>query len=282
VRASLGQAEAGWSNFQSSQRFLRATASGLPYSQKILSESEKNKDKIENELKEAMRLKGVNERKLAVLKFQNSARNLHRAAVNRFNWEVALLIAAARAGLIDQALNEVQGGESRPDEIERQPFLASAAPWVIANLLDAAGQKPRRDELLAAANGRAGQAIPEQKPRIAQAQAERLVAAGEWNAGARLLNDFLGDSGTCHEFALRLACRLVKAGKPREAISFVRELKKDLGLREDGQYLISAYAARSGHSAVLWKSISQLPTAEPTTAALYAGIVTGLAHATGK
>jgi hypothetical protein len=97
------------------------------------------------------------------------------------------------------------------------------------------------------------------------------------------INTALSETGSAplQQPALRMACRLVKAGKIAEGVQFARGLREVL-LREDALYTVAALASRQGQAADVWKLVSSgLGLTE--TASICAGIVTGLAHpAAGK
>jgi hypothetical protein len=102
--------------------------------------------------------------------------------------------------------------------------------------------------------------------------------AGDYKAALQQLNATMVDTGVLHEVTLRLACRLVKAGKIKEAVQFVAGVK-DIILKEDGLRLISALAAREGHADALEKQTAAMRLTPSETGNVNAGLVLGLAAA---
>lgn len=276
VQYQLQQVEPAWNSFQKSLKFLRGTAPALNFIVPRRAQLEGvGTDSVRAELKAALQLRTDDQIRRAVLQYRQKADEIVRASALRFLWQTDVLETAARLGLADQVWNEVELGQKRPDVDEREPFLASPIPFVVALQYAALGKDDRHEAILAAASAQS--AGPEMIPRIRRILTQNAVDTGDAVAAVEMLNEVLTDSGTLHEWSLRLACRLVKAGEVTQAIGFLGKLR-DTALREDGIALVTALAARTGHSAEVWKlASSKLSVSE--TAATCAGLVVGLSRA---
>ncbi|HTI52361.1 MAG TPA: hypothetical protein VL475_15465, partial [Planctomycetaceae bacterium] len=211
----------------------------------------------------------------ALQQYTDKCKELHRAAVNRFVWQAEILEATARLGLGELIWNELQVAEARPDVGEREPFLASAVPIVLANQFRSQKKPDLERKVSEAARKSLASARPELQARIVAAQTADAITAGDIDGAVKKLNESLPDTGRLHEWSLVLACRLVKSGKIAEAFKFASNLR-DTVLREDALFFVATLAARSGHAETAWKLVSGLKLTE--SAAASAGIVTGLSH----
>lgn len=281
VQQQLQPGDSAWSGFQQALRLLRATAPPLGATQLRRSQVEgeggreaDGADAIRDELGKAYRLKGSDEKRRSYSQYRQKLDELHRASLKRFLWQTQLLEAAARAGLLEPVWNEVQVSEARADVSEREPFLSSAVPYVVASGFAAAGDKDRPATIRKAAQAQAKNQSAESKLRVGQILMLDAVDAGKVADALALLPDLPSDSGSLHEWLMRLACRLAKAGKPNDAMQFAQGMAVFQG-REDALQLVAAISARKGQTAEVWKKAS---TGAPTTesAALAAGLVSGL------
>ncbi|MSR56822.1 MAG: hypothetical protein EXS05_04020 [Planctomycetaceae bacterium] len=277
VQYQLQQVEPAWNSFQKSLKFLRGTAPALNFIAGRRAQLEGiGTDSIRAELKAALQLRTDDQIRRAVLQYRQKADEIKRASEHRFLCQTDVLETAARLGLADQVWNEVELSQKRPDADEREPFLASGVPIVVALQYTALGKDDRHEAVMAAASDQLEVAGPEMIPRIRRALTQNAVDTGDAVAAVEMIKEVLNDSGTLHEWALRLACRLVKAGEMTQAAEFLGKLR-DPGLREDGLALVAALAARTGHSAEAWKiASSKLSVSE--TAATCAGLVVGLSR----
>lgn len=278
VRTQMKQTDAAWSSFQMGLRYLRGTAPGLTFAQQRQSQIEGGgAEKIRGELKSALQLKTDDQVRLHFNQYVSKVKDIRNAAFQRFQRQTELLEVAARLGLVDQVWDEIQKGEARPDVMEREPFLASSAPTVLAEQFKSAGNADARQAVMKAAQPRENSIAPELQVRILAELTRQGIDAGQVTETVKQLNETLSSgTGVHHETSLRLACRLVKAGKSADAIKFVGGLR-DTVLREDGLYLIAALASRHGHAADVWKQVGA-GLGPMETAALCAGLATGIAH----
>jgi hypothetical protein len=276
VQLQLKQSEAAWGNVELALRFLRGISPGLGFAELWMSHLEgSSKERIRVELKSALSLKTDDQVRRALQQYTDKCKELHRAAINRFNWQAEILEAVARQGLGEEVWNEVQVAEARPDVGEREPFLASAVRIALADQFRAQKKSDLERKVSDAAGQPLQSPIPELRSRVIAAQAANSVAAGDIDGAVKRLNDSLSDSGRLHESSVVLACRLVKGGKIADAIRFSRALR-DVVLREDAIFFTAALAARTGHADAAWELASKLKATE--AAAAFSGIVAGLAH----
>lgn len=276
VQLQREQPDAAWDNVELALRFLHGMTPGLGFAEQWMSQLEGGaRERVRAELKAELSLKTDDQVRRALQQYSDKCKELHRAAVNRFVWQAEILEAVARRGLAEKIWNEVQVAEARPDLGEREPFLSSAVRIVLVNQFRAQ-EKPELERKVSEAEGQPPRSpIPELQARVIAAQTANSVAAGEIDSAVQQLNETLSGSGRLHEWALVLACRLVKSGKIAEAITLARGLR-DVVLREDAIYFVSALAARTGHFETAWNLALKLKSTE--SAAACAGIVAGLAH----
>jgi tetratricopeptide (TPR) repeat protein len=276
VQLQSEQPDAAWSNVELALRFLHGMTPGLGFADQWMSQLEGGaKERVRAELKSELSLKTDDQVRRALQQYSDKCKALHRAAVNRFVWQAEILEAVARRGLGEKIWNEVQVAEARPDRGEREPFLSSAVRIALVNQFRAQKQ-PELERKVSEAGGQPLLSqIPELRARVIAAQTADAIAAGDIESAVQQLNETLSASGRLHEWSLVLASRLVKGGKIAEAITLARGLR-DVVLREDAIYFVSALAARTGHFETAWKLAAQLKSTE--SAAATAGIVAGLAH----
>src|SRR5262249_22238895 len=144
----------------------------------------------------------------------------------------------------------------------------TSVPLLVGALFGEQGKDARRKEVFETAEGRI-----KDDPKVAMQITEHLLKNGDVAGCLERLKEVMNADGLLHEWALRLACRLVNQGKFSEALQFCLGIP-DTALRHDGLFLISALAARTGHAEELWKSASSLAGMEGT--AVCTGLVFGL------
>ena len=187
----------------------------------------------------------------------------------RFYWLGTVLEAAANFGLLDQVWELAQELDRHPSINEREPLLRTALPLLVAARFAAAGNQKKVDEIRAFVKKR----TVADDPQVVKLNCEKLFVAGDLAACIEQLNDAMKSSATVQEWTLRLACRLVIAGRPSEAVAFCGSIR-DAALRENGLFLTAALAARLGRAADYWKSAADLEGVE--SAAACSGLVVGL------
>ena len=277
VELQHGQAERGWEHVELGLRYLRATSPALGLMQPRMAELEggDSGDRVRGELKSSLQLKTDDQVRRAFARYRQQVTELVQAAGRRLHWQAELLEAAARAGLLDAVWNQVQVSESRPDAAEREPLLATAVPYVVADAYAKAGKADIQSAILAAAEGRFENAAPENQARIVRQLALQAVDAGNLPEAISQLNDALHDDGTLHETALRLICRLVKAGKPKDATQLASRLRETI-LREDGLFFAAALASRNGKAEETWTLVPSGGGQLTEAASMVSGLVSGL------
>jgi hypothetical protein len=216
-----------------------------------------------------MGLKRQDEIRTAFIRYREKLEDVKKATEARYFWQGAVLEAAARFGLLDQVWDELQVLSRKQNVNEREPFLTSAIPLIVAARYAALGNDKKREEIYKAV----ASAISSSDPRVVESFAEHQFLSGDLPGTVARLNESMTAAGTLHETTLRLACRLVGAGKITEAIAFCSGIK-DTALREDGLWLTAAQAARNGRAPEYVKASSGLATMEG--AAANSGLVAGL------
>ena len=269
VQAQLNQPAAAWDNVLLAVRFLQGIGPSMSSILERLTLLEREPSRLQNELASEMGLKKEAEKRSAFNRYRERLKDVEKATEIRYVWELAVLEAAVRFGLVDQVWDELQVLDRKPNVSEREPVLASALPLIVADRYAALGNARKRDEIHKAVANR----VNAGDPRVAESQAASQFAAGDYSGAVARLNEGMTAAGTLHEATLRLACRLAANGKITETIAFCNGIK-DSTLREDGLWLAAAIAARNGRAAAFAKASSGLATME--SAAANSGLVAGL------
>lgn len=273
VRARLGQTEAAWSDFSTSLAFLR----GMTPSPSIVGKMQRDvktssPEVMRQQLIEALDLKNDDEARRSMNQYKQKLGDLAKAATIRFQLETRLLTAAVNLGLLDQVGQEMQTVSVKSDLNEREPYGESSLATLVLARLEAAGKKDEREALSAVLQTRGDTADP------ISALREKMVAlvdAGQLDEAADELKNAGDSKEALDEWALRLACRQVKGGKPEGALRFLAGLPDEI-LREDGQRLAAALAARNGQAVQFTAAVAARTPLPPETAALNAGVIEGL------
>lgn len=278
VEAQLSRPELAWEHVELGLRYLRATAPALGLMQPRLAEVEGDSgEKVRGDLKSSLQLKTDDQVRRAFAKYRQQVTELERAATTRTFWQAEILEAAARAGLIDQVWNQLQVSESRPDTTEREPFLATAVPYVLADQFAKAGKADLHAAALKAAEGRFENTTSEHQARITRELTRQAIDAGDVNGAIAQLNETLHDDGTLHQTALRFVCRLVKAGKLDDATQLATKLRETI-LREDGLFFAAAIASRRGQAQQAWGLVPSGGGQYTEAASMITGLVSGMAR----
>jgi hypothetical protein len=239
--------------------------------QEIHMRLEKNQNSVKEELAGALGLKKEDDKRTALNRFKQRFRDAEAAALARFQGQEIVFNAAVDSGLpamLDHVWAELQALDRKSASKDREPFLSTAVPLLVASRFEAAGNPARKDEIINLVEARVEAADPE----VIANSARQLVNAGDLTGCTGQLNAAMNPHGTLHELALRLACRLVNQGKVADAISFCSSIK-DAAIKEDGLFFTAALAARSGKGEAYWKAASGLGPSETT--AVCAGLAVG-------
>lgn len=265
VQMRLGKSDAAWDNILIGLKFLHGIAPSSSAMRERLTQSDK---KIDDEIKSTMGIKKPDDIRLIRTRYKEKCRDVATATAIRFFWQSVVFEAAAEFGLLDRVWDELQKVDRKPSE-EREPFLDSALPMLVAARFAATGNDKKRDAIYTAIASRVSDTDPEVVKRVSENQ----FYIGDYADCIRRLDAAMTAEGVLHEWTLRLACRLVNQGKYSQAIEFCSKIK-DTALSEDGLFLTAALAARLGHGDEFWKAASNLKAIEAT--AVCSGLVVGL------
>jgi hypothetical protein len=274
VETQLARNDAAWNNILLSLRYLNGIAPSPSSMQARLKQLEGDPGKIRAELKTVLGLKKDDEVRLYYRRYKNKCDEVGQATDTRYFWAGVILESAAEFGLLDHVWNELQILDRKPID-ERDPFLETAVPMLVAARFAKAGNEKKKDEIYKAVESRINPADPEIVKRVT----EYLFDKGDIPGCVQRLNDAMTAAGVLHEWTLRLACRLVNQGKINEAIAFCGGIK-DTALSADGLFITAALAARLGHAQEFWKASSGLGLME--SAAAGSGLVVGLKESQGE
>jgi hypothetical protein len=270
VQAQLGQQDAAWKNILSGLRLLHGIAPSTSWKRERAAQLEREQGKVKDELAKAMGLKKDSDAiRRAFNQYREKFTDVTKASDLRAYWQDAILRSAVEFGLLEQVWDELQVLDRKTSVHERDPLLESGLPLVVAARFAAAGDSKKAAEVLKAVEKHSDHSDPEVIRQIS----ENLVNAGDAAAAIERLNAGMNSSGVLQEETLRLACRLVAAGKVPAATAYCATIK-DTALRQDGMFLTGALAARKGHGVEFWKGVQSLPFAE--SAAASSGLIVGL------
>jgi hypothetical protein len=269
VQTELNQNAAAWENVLLAIRFLHGIGPSMSSIEERQKQVEGEPARIQNELKAEMGLKKQDEIRTAFNRYRERLKDVEKATDVRYFWQESVLEAAARFGLIDQVWDELQILDRKQNIGEREPFLTSAVPLIVAARYAALGNDKKREEIYKAV----ASTIKSNDPQVVETYAEHQFLSGDLPGTVARLNESMTDAGALHETTLRLACRLMGSGKITEAIAFCSGIK-DSALREDGLWLTAALAARRGHASEFVKASSGLATMD--SAAANSGLIAGL------
>ncbi len=268
VQAQLAHRDAAWNNILLSLKFLNAIAPSTGAVLERAQQLERSPEKIKAELKKALAIQKEDEARRAMNRYNEKLDDILKANKVVYYWEQVVLAAAAEFGLLDQVWEEVHSLSHKPIA-EREPLLSTAVPLIVAARYAAAGNAKKAADITAAVEAHTAAA----DPLVVKQVSEQMWSAGDYSGCAERLNEAMTATGILHEWALRLGCRLVVAGKFSEAIDFCNGFKIQ-ALKDDGLFLIAALAARDGHAAEFWEAASGLSRME--AASVCSGLVVGL------
>jgi hypothetical protein len=274
VQAQLGQQDAAWENVLLGLRLLHGIAPSTSWKRERAAQLEREQGKIKDELAKVMGLKKDSDAiRRAFNQYREKFADVSKASDLRAYWQEEVLRSAAEFGLLDQVWDELQVLDRKASIHERDPLLETGLPLLVAARFAAAGNSKKETEILKAVENRSDHS----DPQVIRQISENLLNAGDYAAAIERLNGGMNSAGVLQEETLRLACRLVAAGKAPAAIAYCAGIK-DTALRQDGLFLTGAFAARKGHGEEFWKGLSGLPFVE--SAAASSGLVVGLVAGT--
>lgn len=278
AQAQLGQKEPAWASFRLALQHLRGMAPSVPSIQARLAETENDgNEEFRNEIRVLYQAKNNAEGiRQAIVRYKSACNELLNGAVQRFNSECDVLEAALRHGLLDQVWTEMQVVAQKPELSDQVPYVASGLGLRVAMQFAAAGDAEMHKQIQSAAQAGVLK-MPEDVKRRAKIPAiEQAIAEGDITRATNQLDGSQADGGTLHELALRMACRLVHAGKLGDAYRLISGLR-DPVIREDGSQLVSALAARLGQQNEVWEQATAKPNANDFSSmasSMVLGIVT--------
>lgn len=270
----LQQPDAAWESLQLATQFLRASAPSVAVVQQHLNAVENNSVELTRlELKSALDLSSDDQVRRAFTQYKQRSRQLLDVANRRFHLQVAIYRQAAQWGLLDPLWEELQARNSAADVNDRQPFLTTSLPLLIADRYAVSGKTDQATSVR--------DAVQEMSATDQQAHTEDetlfLVTDGQVAEAVQKLNDGINDQGALQEWTLRLACRLVDKGDLQQAVVLLDGLKEVL-LKEEGLRLAAALAARQG-KAEQFRTIARDKAPAPTELiSVSTGLMEGLSQ----
>jgi hypothetical protein len=271
VHAQLGHdPKAAWNNVRLGLHFLRAIGPSVSAMQALRERLEKNQNGVRDELASAQGIKKSEDQRSALAQFKRRFNDAEAASLARFYGQLTVLKAAAKFGMLDQVWDELQSLDRKSAAQDREPFLSTALPLFIAARYEEAGNVDKKDAIISLVEGR----VDPSDPDVVEQSVEQFFKSGDLAGCINYLNASMTSHGTLHEFALRLACCLVKQGKVAEAIAFCHNLK-DQAISEDGLFLTAALASRTGTGEQFWKAAGSQNLNAMEMTAICSGLVVG-------
>lgn len=277
AEALLGQAEASWKSLQRALDFARGTAPSVPAVQNFLQEVEfSGVAGIQNQLQQALSLPSADRARIAANRYQKNLDALHQAARKRMQLEAALLSEAANWNLGEPLWKEISSRSQAADPNEKENWFDTAVPWILAERLRAAGLSEQAQPVEAAIQGVRSTAGSEE---LLRQRTAALATSGNVKQAAALIERSDWSETERNRWALRLACRLVRDGKPEAAVQLVAAFGRDPLFREDAYDMVAAQATRAGHGSKVWE-LAQTAGFRPTEKIAYLrGFVVGVERA---
>jgi hypothetical protein len=271
VQMQLGESDAAWRNILLSLRMVHSIAPSTSWRDERTMQLAKEPKQIGDELSRAMALKIDADRRQAFNRYKAKLEDVSRATAVRYFWQGTVLEAAAEFGMLDQVWDELQVLDHKPSIHEREPLLSTALPLLVAARYAAAGNHKKAAEIRKVVEKR----TIDNDAQVVKQISEDLFQAGRYGDCIQRLDSAMNSSGVLHEWALRLALRLVAANKIPEAVAFCTGIgDRDPALGVDGFFLTAALAARTGRAPAFWKEVDRIRVMEG--AAVCAGLVVGL------
>ncbi len=271
VQAQLGESDAAWQNVLLSLRLLHSIAPSTSWRDVRETQLVKEAKRIKDELTRAMALKTNDEKERAWRQYNGKLEEVSRATGVRYFWQGTVLEAAVEFGLLDQVWDELQVLDHKPSIHEREPLLSTALPLLVASRYSAGGNQRKADEIRKAVEKRTNY----DDAQVVKQISEDVFQGGDYADCIQRLDAAMTPAGVLHEWTLRLACRLVAAGKISEAVAFCNGIgARDPALSMDGFFLTAALAGRTGHALAFSKELKGVRIME--NAAGCAGLVAGL------
>jgi hypothetical protein len=259
-------------------QFLRASAPSVAVVQQHLNAVENNSVELTRlELKSALDLGSDDQVRRAFTQYKQRCRQLLEVANRRFQLQIAIYRQAAQWGLLDPLWEELQARNTAADVNNREPFLTTSLPLLVADRYAAAGKAGPASEIR--------DAVQDLIPTDPQARTEdetlSLVADGQVAEAVQKLNAGINDQGALQEWTLRLACRMVDQADLQPAVVLLDGLTEVL-LKEEGLRLAAALAAARGQASQ-FRAIARDKTSAPTELiSVSTGLMEGLSRPAPK
>jgi hypothetical protein len=267
----LGQPDAAWSSLQKSLAFARAMAPSPVATELRTSENENRVDLVKQELKAVRELRSDDDVRRAFNRFKQQCADLQQAAYGRFVLQVQVLRAATQWGIRDRLWDEFQILTAKQDPNEREPYITTPLPQRLVFQLAQSGKADSAREI----SDRFSQLkVPTDSYLDLEQTTTTLMASGDVDGAAAMLNNFTGDKHRRDLWAVRLACRQVLDGHVEAALKLSLSISDDLFV-DDAVRCTAAFGAVNGHAEALWKFAHERPPSSERSA-LQLGLVEGL------
>lgn len=283
----LGQTEPAGESLAAALQHLRGHAPSPFAAERRMDAISRDQADVMAQIKKALELRTDDQVRQAFTKYRAKCRSLLDAANARFALQTEILMAAVDWPLVEEVWNEatLRSSASTPDE-SREEFLKSPLSVRLGQQLRAAGQIDRARVCESAVT--AGQ-FTDLREAIERETAE-AATKGDVATIANRLNGYPPKQDSSKPaaapanedadwpllWALRLAGRLVKAGRTDKAFELVASLR-DFLAREEGYELLGNLVGNDlPQVEALWKKHRTGPLTPTEKIALFRGLCAGL------
>jgi len=273
AQSVLGQNDEAWNSLLKALDFLRGWAPSPAATQDRLDELDRLSTRAASDrLKSVLELETDDAAFRALQTYRNRCAKLHRAAGERFEFQVSLLSHACDWELRDQLWNEIDSRSGDSDSNRQEPYLASSLPWLLAEAYRAASndEEAERIETLIkdARHGR------DPKLELMQISLE-LIQEQDMLHAARVIGNSRLEKGWREQWFLRTISRLANHDEFEAAYELARRATDPIW-GEDAMQLISARAVVSDRAEQFWETVKQRQLNPTDKIALCRGLVAGI------
>ncbi len=282
----LGQKEVAAKTLAAALQHLRGHAPCPFAAGKLFDATSRDSNAVKAQLKTALNLKTDDKVQQALTTYREKCRSALDAANARFALQTEILKAAVDWPLVDAVWTEASAhsAEGTADEA-REDFLKTNLSVRLEQRLKAA---VKTDQARQCANFVTTGELTDARDTLQREAAEEAQKGGDVASVARRLAAYEtkpaeGEKTSSEDpewtllWGLRLACRLVKAGKTDKAFELVSGFTKDTLWREEGYEMLAAMTAKDPVAAeVLWKKYRPTLLTPTEKIAIFRGLCAGL------
>lgn len=278
VESRAGNVEKSVEACKLAMQFLRGgTPSLLAIGQRLNEIKDVGSSAMKNKLKQTLDLKTDSEAFLAFNEYRRNCNKIAQAAANRFAVQEAILLAVAKAGLLDAVWQEISERSDQADPNLRERWAVTRVPWLLIDHYKENGNDDAAKPVRAMVNAAGGrrllidQVVMAAETLIADGQFKQAVQVFEKRGAAAVSND------QREYWRLRLAGRLIAEQKIDAVFEFIGSIADaDTSFRESALWLAAAQATQAGHARQVWQIGDRATWSATEVASIYGGLLEAL------